>query len=68
MTVVKEVTITKDYLGLDKDFLECKNKETYEKCTTRLYIEAIKEQCNCVPYRLKFYSEENQVKEEEALN
>ena len=53
MNVVKEVTVTEDYLGLDEDTRNCQNIETFEECSTKQYFNAVKMECKCLPYGLK---------------
>ena len=47
--------ITDDYLGLGQDITKCQNMESYDDCTTRKYIETVKEKCNCIPFAMKYF-------------
>ena len=58
---VKEVKVTEEFLGLDDSTKNCQNREPYENCTTRHYLETVQLKCNCVPYALKDFSKANQV-------
>ena len=58
---IKEFKATEEYLGLDEMDRKCQNREPYENCTSRLYLEAIQKECNCVPYALKNFSAEESV-------
>ena len=53
ISAVKEIKVTEEYIQLDKNILKCQNKETFENCTTREYLQMVKNHCNCVPYALK---------------
>ena len=44
---------TEDFLTLDSNVRNCQTNEAFEDCTTRNYLTAIYEQCNCIPYNLK---------------
>ena len=59
---VKEVLVTEDYLGLDEEVRKCQVQEIFEECTTRNYLTAIQEQCNCIPYSLRTFPWLNQVR------
>ena len=56
---IKEYKATGDFLGLDEMDRKCQNREPYENCTSRLYLEAIQTECKCVPYALKNFSQED---------
>ena len=60
MSVVKEIKVTEDYLGLEEETRKCQNQESFEECTTRGYLEMIQKDCNCVPYGLNTFFAENQ--------
>ena len=49
---IKQIVVTESYLGLDEDTRGCQNEESFEVCTTKLYKEAIIENCNCLPYNI----------------
>ena len=38
---IKEFKATEEYFGLDEMVRKCQNREPYENCTSRLYLEAI---------------------------
>ena len=61
LNVVKEIKVTDDYLGLDQETRKCHNKESVEECSTRKYLKMMEEICDCVPYRLRNFTLENQV-------
>ena len=60
MTLAREIKVTQDYWDLNEDSRKCRYEETFEECTTKAYLYAVQEQCNCVPYSVK--SSQNQVK------
>ena len=41
--------VTESFLGLDQAVKECQNEEHYDECTTRQYIENMKDECGCLP-------------------
>ena len=52
LNVVKEVKVTDSFLGLDSDVKGCNMEETFENCTTKIYIETVKEKCGCLPFNI----------------
>ena len=61
LSVIKEVEVTDDFLGLKLPTRKCQNDEKYEDCTTRKYLKKIQKHCNCVPYQLRNFTIPNQV-------
>ena len=61
LSVIKEVEVTDDFLGLQLPTRKCQNDEKYEDCTTRVYLQKIQNHCNCVPYQLRNFTIPNQV-------
>ena len=61
LNVVKEIKITDDFLSLDVKTKKCQNKESVRDCSTRKYLKKLEENCNCVPYKLRNFTKENQV-------
>ena len=53
---VKVMEVTEDYLGLDESVRKCQNREPFENCTTRQYLDSVKSLCNCVPFALRYFS------------
>ena len=59
---IKYEEVTESFLGLDQDVRGCQNEEHYDECTTRHYIENMKEKCGCLPlsialsYQVSFFS------------
>ena len=46
---IKLEEVTESFLGLDQAVKECQNEEHYDDCTTRQYIENMKDECGCLP-------------------
>ena len=61
ISAVKEMKVTDEFLGLDVNTRKCQNKELFETCTTRQYLENIREKCNCVPFPLQDFTDPNLV-------
>ena len=60
LTGVKQIEVTEDFLDLSEEVTKCQTKETFEDCTTKLYLESMEKECNCIPYRLRNFEIENQ--------
>ena len=63
LTAVKEVTVTDEFLGLGMKKTNCQNKEKYEDCTTRQFLEKVVQECKCIPYSLRNFKIKDQVNE-----
>ena len=50
---MKEISVTKDFLSLDKAITKCQNEESLQDCKTRKYIDTIVEQCKCLPFAIR---------------
>ena len=50
---VKEMKITDSYLTLEQNVRHCQNKTEYEECTTKKYHDALREQCQCLPFNIR---------------
>ena len=59
---MKEIKVTDDFLDLDLKTRKCQNIESYEACTTRLYLQNVKDECQCIPYNLLNFTTKEQVK------
>ena len=53
MNIIKEEEVTESFLGLDQDVRGCQDDEHYDECTTRHYIETMREQCGCLPLYIR---------------
>ena len=52
LNVVKEVKVTESFLGLDSHVKGCNMEETYENCTTKIYIDTVYQTCGCLPFSI----------------
>ena len=50
---INELKITDDFLSLDKNVIECQNKESLTDCSTRKYMNEILRDCNCLPFAIR---------------
>ena len=62
------VKATDDFHQMDEKTKNCQNVEAFEDCTTRKYLEKLDHECSCVPYKLRNFSEINQVGKRSANN
>ena len=46
LTAVKEVSVTKSFLGLSSEDKKCQNLESLEDCSTRSYLQSIRSDLN----------------------
>ena len=53
LNILKEIRVRESFNELDEDVRECQNKETYDECTTRHYIEETREKCGCLPFAIR---------------
>ena len=58
ISVVKEIKVTYEYLGMDENVRNCQSIEPFENCTTRQYLESVQRECNCIPYGLRDFSKD----------
>ena len=58
ISVVKEIKVTYEYLGMDENVRNCQSIEPFENCTSKLYMDTVKEKCNCIPFSLKNFNED----------
>ena len=52
---------TKEFLGLDEEIRKCQMTIPRGECVTKLYLEKVQRQCNCVPYTVRNFTVANQV-------
>ena len=52
MNNVKEISVTKDFLTLDKNIKKCQSKESLQDCKTRKYINTMVQQCKCLSFAI----------------
>ena len=53
LNVVKEIEVTDSYMGLDQGVRGCQNKEPYDDCTTKIYMDTIIGECGCLPFNIR---------------
>ena len=56
---IKQEQATESFLGLDKAVRGCQNEEHYDECTTRQYIENMREKCGCLPLSIALSDQVN---------
>ena len=52
LNILKEVRVTESFLGLDKDVIQCQNKQSYNDCKTKKHVDALMKFCGCLPFSL----------------
>ena len=57
LNVLKEISVTDSYLGLDQEDRHCQNKEPHGNCTTRQYRKTYLQKCGCVPLNIRLFNE-----------
>ena len=54
---IKEEEVTESFLGIDQAVRGCQNQEHYDDCTTRQYIEHMRENCGCLPLSMALFDQ-----------
>ena len=49
---VKEILTTDAFLTLDRETIGCQNEESFNDCKTGQYIDALINQCGCLPFSI----------------
>ena len=49
LNIIKYEEVTESFLAMDQSVRGCQNEEHYDECTTRQYIENMREKCGCLP-------------------
>ena len=57
LNTVKEISVTDDFVTLDKTIIKCQNEELLQDCKTRKYINTMVEQCKCLPFSIRTHNE-----------
>ena len=52
LNILNQIDVTQSFLGLPEEVRNCQNAESYVNCTTRHYLEKLKEKCGCLPLAL----------------
>ena len=55
---MKEMKVTDSFLSLNKEVRGCQNVEPFEDCTTRNYLESLRNNCGCIPFAMGSHSQE----------
>ena len=58
INILKEISVTESYLGLDQEIIKCQNIEPLDNCTTRQYITSLLSKCGCVPFNMRLSNKE----------
>ena len=53
---------------MDKDVIKCQNKESYDECKTRKYVDSLNQQCGCLSFSIRQDQEEDLCITKEQLN
>ena len=61
LSAVKQIKVTEEFMKLDDEIKNCNNRQSYEECATKAYLEHLKQECKCVPYELRNYSRLDEV-------
>ena len=53
LNVLKEISVTDSYLGLDQSTRRCQNEEPLNDCMTRTHKMNILQKCGCLPFNMR---------------
>ena len=54
---VIDISVTDDFLTLDKTIVNCQKEESMDDCKTRKYFDRLIEQCKCLPFTIRTHNE-----------
>ena len=54
---IKEFKVTDSFMTLDEEIRNCQEKESYDDCATKNYIETVKQQLDCLPLAVRLSDE-----------
>ena len=54
---MKEINAKDSFLTLDRKIIECQDYETYDDCTTKNYMNKLRENCKCLPFQFSMTNE-----------
>ena len=60
LNVIKEISVTDSFLSLNEHMKGCQEEPT-DECTNRKYKTTILNQCNCLPFQLRWNEEVNSI-------
>ena len=52
LNILNQIDVTESFLGLPEEVRNCQNVESFVNCTTRHYLQNMKEKCGCLPLAL----------------
>ena len=61
ITDIREVRVTKEFLGLDDATRGCNRNSELEQCETKTYLERAELLCSCIPGNIKRFFPEKKV-------
>ena len=53
LNIVKEEKGTDSFLAMSSDVTNCQEIIEYQDCTTKVYDDALKKNCQCLPFHLR---------------
>ena len=53
LNIVKEEKGTDSFLAMSSDVTKCQEIIEYQDCTTKVYEDAMKKNCRCLPFHLR---------------
>ena len=59
LNVVKEMKVTDSFMGLPQGVKQCQNTKVYLDCKTEEYLQALINNCMCLPFGLKYFNDSN---------
>ena len=57
LNILKEISVTDSFLELDESTRGCQNVETLDNCTTRYFLNSLREICGCIPEAINSLSQ-----------
>ena len=57
LNVLKDISVTSEFLGMNQDDKACQNQEPQLNCTTRFYKDSLLEKCKCLPFNIRLSDE-----------
>ena len=57
LNILKEISVTDSFLDLDDYTRGCQNVEPFDNCTTRFFLNSLKEICGCIPKAINLLSQ-----------
>ena len=59
LNVIKEIKVTESFLTLNPDVRKCDNKEIFDDCKTRHYLDSLLTNCKCLPFNIRLSDQVN---------